>query len=60
MKETELSEVMAVEIGPKADIGQRSVALATASEEFPDATMEAIAPCLTEEILPCVDPKSAQ
>jgi hypothetical protein len=47
VKETELSEVMAVEIGPKADIGQRSAR--DASEEFPDATMEAIAPCLTEE-----------
>ena len=47
MKETELSEVMAVEIEPKADIGQRSAR--DASEEFPDATMEAIAPCLTEE-----------
>ena len=51
MKETELSEVMAVEIGPKADIGQRSVAFATASEEFPDATMEAIAPFLNDERL---------
>src|SRR4029453_3384391 len=38
---------MAVEIGPKADIGQRSAR--DASEEFPDATMEAIAPCLTGE-----------
>jgi hypothetical protein len=49
VKETELSEVMAVEIGPKADIGQRSVALATASEEFPDPTVQAIAPFLAEE-----------
>src|SRR6266540_3012840 len=40
---------MAVEIGPKADIGQRSAVLATASEEFPDATMQAIAPFLAEE-----------
>jgi hypothetical protein len=40
---------MAVEIGPKADIGQRSVVLASASEEFPDATMQAIAPFLAEE-----------
>ena len=47
MKETELSEVMAVEIGPKADIGQRSAR--DASEEFPDATMQAIAPFLAEE-----------
>jgi hypothetical protein len=41
---------MAVEIKPKADIGQRSAR--DASEEFPDATMEAIAPCLTEEPFP--------